>query len=327
MQRRHLLTLLGGSTLVWPFSTRAQQNHLSVVGYLSGAFPEPAGPFVVAFRQGLNETGYVEGEKLAIEYRWAEGHYERLPALAEALVERKVDVLAAMGGTPTILAAKGATATIPIVFLGGGDLVADGVVASFARPGGNLTGISIMAAELNGKRLDLLSELIPQAKGFALLTNPSNPATKRLISDMHAAARIKGLRLDLLNAETEGQIDAAFLTLGDRREDGLVVAADPFFNSRREQLVALASRRSIPAIYEWREFAVAGGLMRYGASQMELFRQVGTQVGRVLAGAKPADLPVEQPTKFELVINLNTAKALGLTVPQSLLARADEVIG
>jgi putative ABC transport system substrate-binding protein len=317
---------LGGSALLWPLPTRAQQTHLPVVGYLSGAFPEPAGPFVSAFREGLNETGYVDGQNLAIEYRWAEGHYERLPSLADDLVQRKVDVLAAMGGTPTILAAKGATATIPIVFLGGGDLVADGVVASYARPGGNLTGISIMAAELNEKRLDLLSELMPQAKGFALLINPSNPAAKRFVEDVRAAAKGKGLRLDLLNAETESEINAAFSSLGSRHEEGLVVAADPFFNSRREQLIALASSHAIPAIYEWREFAVAGGLMSYGASQTELFRQVGMQVGRVLAGSKPANLPVEQPTKFELVINLKTAKALGITVPQSLLARADEVI-
>jgi putative ABC transport system substrate-binding protein len=325
MDRRRFIALLSGVAF-WPLTAGAQQKEVPVIGYLGAGAPDPAGPFLAAFRQGLRETGYVDGQNLAIEYRWVEGHYDRLRGLADDLVRRKVRVLVAMGGTPTIMAAKGATSTIPIVFLGGTDLVADGVVASFARPGGNITGISIMAAELNQKRLDLLSELVPQARGFALLVNPRNPTAKHVIEDLQAVAKAKGLRLDILNAVTEEDINAAFSSLGQRREDGVVVAADPFFNSRREHLVGLASRHAVPAIYEWREFAVAGGLISYGASQTDLFRQVGVHVGRILAGARPADLPIEQPIKFELVINMKAAKALGLAVPQSLLVRSDEVI-
>lgn len=325
MDRRSFIALFSGAAL-WPLRAGAQQNAVPVIGYLGAGAPDLAGPFLAAFRQGLTETGYVDGKNLAIEYRWADGHYDRLPGFAADLVQRKVDVLAAMGGTPTIMAAKDATSTIPIVFLGGGDLVADGVVASLARPGGNVTGISIMAVELNEKRLDLLTELVPRAGGVALLINPSNSFAKRAIGDLKAAAEAKGLRLDVLSAVSESDIDGAFSGLGQRHEDGVLVAADPFFNSRREHLVALASRHAVPAIYEWREFVVAGGLISYGASQADLFRQVGGHVGRVLAGTKPTDLPIEQPTKFELVINLKTAKVLGLTVPQSILARADEVI-
>ncbi len=262
---------------------------------------------------------------MAIEYRWAEGSYDRLPALAADLVGRKVDVIVA-SGTPGIAAAKSATSTIPIVFLGGGDLVAAGLVASLARPGGNLTGISIFGRELNPKRLDLLSELVPETKVIALLVNPNNSGAEPTIRDVQEAARAKGVQLHILNAGTESEIDAAFATLVQLHAGAIVVGSDPFFNSRREQLVAMAARHAVPAIYEWREFAEIGGLISYGPSLTGTWRQVGVYVGRILAGAKPADLPIQQPTKFELVINLKTAKSLGLTVPQSILARADEVI-
>jgi putative ABC transport system substrate-binding protein len=280
---------------------------------------------VAALRQGLSENGFVEGQNLAIDYRWAEGRYDRLPALAADLVARKVDVIVASAGTG-IAAAKGATSTIPIVFFGGGDLVAAGLVASLGRPGGNLTGISIFGRELNPKRLDLVSEVVPQAGVIALLVNPNGPSAELTMRDVQEAASAKGLQLHILQASTESEIDAAFISLVERQAGGLVVGSDPFFNSRREQLVALAARHAVPAIYEWREFAAAGGLISYGPSITDTWRQVGIYAGRVLKGAKPADLPVQQPTKFELVVNLKTATTLGLTVPQSILARADEVI-
>jgi putative ABC transport system substrate-binding protein len=327
MKRRDLIIALGGA-LAWPLAARAQQKAMPVVGFLStgNASPGPVAPLVAAFRQGLSETGYVEGQNVAIEYRWAEGHYDRLPALAADLVGRKVDVIVSTGGTPTALAAKNATSTIPIVFRAGIDPVGAGLVASLARPGGNLTGVSMLIDELTRKRLELLSELVPQAKVIALLVNPKNPATENVMRDVQEAARVKGLQLPILKANSESEIDAAFATLVQLQAGALVVAADPFLTSRREQLVALATRYAVPAIYAWREFAEAGGLISYGSSLTTAFRQLGNYAGKILKGAKPADLPVQQSTRFELVINLKTAKARGLTIPQSLLLRADELI-
>jgi putative ABC transport system substrate-binding protein len=325
MRRRELITLLGGAAVAWPFALRAQQKAMPVIGFLGSTSPGPFAPLLAAFHRGLSETGYVEGQNVGIQYRWAEGQYERLPELAADLVSRKVDVVAA-ASVPAALAAKSATSTIPIVFAGGADPVGGGLVASLARPGSNLTGFSVLAGELNPKRLELLSELVPRAGVIALLVNPSNPNAERIIRDVEKAARDKGLQLHILRASTEGEIDAAFAILVQLQAGALVVGADPFFNSRGDQLVALAARHAVPAIYFGREFAAAGGLISYGTSVTGMYRQAGAYVGRILAGAKPADLPVQQPTKFELVINLNTAKALGLTVPLSILARADEVI-
>jgi putative ABC transport system substrate-binding protein len=325
MRRRELMLLLAG-TMTAARGLRAQQKAMPLIGYLNGTSPGPAAPFVAAFRHGLSETGYVEGQSVAIDYRWAEGDYYRLPAMAADLVGRKVDLIAASGGPASALAAKSATSSIPIVFVSGDDAVAAGLVASLARPGGNLTGVSFLDVELMPKRLDLLSELVPQAGVICLLVNPNNAAVERTIRDAQEAAQVKGVQLQILKASTESEIDAAFATLVQLHDGALLVTADPFFNSRREQLVALASRYAVPAIYEFREFATAGGLSSYGPSLASMYRQAGVYAGRVLAGANPADLPVQQPTKFDLVINLNTAKELGLTVPPSILARADEVI-
>ena len=263
---------------------------------------------------------------MAIEYRWAEGHYDRLPALAAELVGRKVDVIVSAGGSPTALAAKSATSTIPIVFRSGAEAVELGLVASLARPGGNLTGVSMLVDELTPKRLELLSELVPQARVIALLVNPNNTNAERIIRDGQEAARAKGERLTILKAGSASEIDTAFATFVALHAGALVVSADPFLSSRREQLVALASRHAVPAIYAWREFAASGGLISYGSSLTAAYRLVGIYAGKILKGAKPADLPVEQPTKFELVINLKTAKALDITIPKDMVARADEVI-
>ena len=325
MKRRDLIALIGSAAVAAPLAARAQQKPMPVIGYLSPGSPDTTASNLAAFRRGLSETDYAEGHSVTIEYRWAEGKYERLPALAADLVARKVDVITA-GGLASARAAKNATSTIPIVFTVGVDPVARGLVAGFARPGGNLTGFSILTGELSPKRLALLSELVPQAKVIALMVNPNSPIAKRIIGDVQEAARAKGVQLSVLNASTEGEIAAAFAALVQLQAGALVVGNDPFFNNRREHLVALASRHAVPAIYEWREFAVAGGLISYGTSLTSVYRQHGGYTAKILKGAKPADLLVQQPTTFELVVNLKTAAALGLTVPQSLLARADEVI-
>jgi putative ABC transport system substrate-binding protein len=320
------LLLAAAGLLTAGRSLRAQQKAMPVIGILSTASSGAFAPYVPAFRQGLSETGYVVGQNVAIEYRWAEGHYDRLPVLAAELVGRKVDVIVSTGGAPTALAAKSATSTIPIVFRIGADAVELGLVASLARPGGNLTGVSLLDDEVTSKRLELLSELVPRAGVIALLVNPKNSNAELIIRVTQAAARAKGVQLQILKASSESEIDAAFATLVSLHAGALVVSADPFLTTRREQLVALASRHAVPAIYAWREFAASSGLISYGSSLTAAFRLVGVYAGRILKGEKPADLPVQQPTTFELVINLNTAKTLGLTVPPSILARADEVI-
>jgi putative ABC transport system substrate-binding protein len=322
MNRRELL-ILGGGAVGWPFAAYAQQKAMPVIGVLGATPPGPVAADIAAFRRGLSETGYVEGQNVTIEYRWAEGHSDRLPALAADLVGRKVDVIAALAGTPPAQAARTVTSTIPIVFASG-DPVGLGLVASLARPGGNLTGVSSL--DLSPKRIEMISELVPQAKVIALLVNPNNPIAESVIRSAQEAARTKGVQLHILKASTESEIDTAFATVAETHFGALVMSSDGLFNSRLNQLAALASRHAVPAIYDWREFPAAGGLISYGPSRTGIFRQVGIHVGKILNGAKPADLPVEQPTRFELVINLKTAKALGLTIPQSLLARADEVI-
>ncbi len=325
MRRRDLIISLTGAMGEWPSTVRAQRKSMPVIGFLGSLAPGPSAAHVAAFREGLSEIGFVDGQSVAIEYRWAEGRFDQLPTLAADLVNRNVDVIAADAVT-SARAAKDATTTIPVVFISGGDPVERGLVASFAQPGGNLTGVAIMVTELAPKRFDLLSEMIPQAGVIALLVNPINAQTESVIKGIREAARAKAVQLQILKAGTEGEIDAAFDTLMQLHAGALVVGPDPFLNNRREQLVALAARHTIPAIYEWRESVAAGGLMSYGPSLAGVFRQLGIYAGRILKGAKPGDLPVQQPTKFELVINLNTAKALGLTVPPSILARADEVI-
>ena len=326
MRRRELIALIGSAAVAWPLVARAQQKTMQLIGFLGSASPGPFAPLVAAFRQGLSETGYVEGQNLAIEYRWAEFRYDRLPALAADLIARKVEVIATNGDPRAALAAKNATSTIPIVFSAISDPVALGLVVSLARPGGNLTGVSPMNTELMPKRFELLAELVPQAGVIALLANPNNAAAERRIRDVQEAARVKGMQLPILKAGAESEIDAAFASLVQLQAGALVVDADLFFANRRGQIVALAARHAVPAIYPWREATAAGGLISYGASTASVYYQGGILVARILKGAKPADLPVQQPTKFELVVNLNTAKALGLTVPPSILARATEVI-
>ena len=324
MNRRELMLLLAGA-LTPARTLRAQQKATPVIGYLSGTSPGSNVAFVAAFLEGLSETGWVEGQNVRVEYGWAEDRYDRLPALAADLVSRKVDLIVTSGGIPPAHAAKNITATIPIVFVRG-DPVAAGLVASLARPGGNLTGMVFMTGEMVPKRLELLSELVPQAAAIALLVNPNNPIPEPLMRDVQEVARAKGLQLHTLKAGADVEIDAAFASLVQLHAGGLVLGPDPFLNSRREQLITLAARYAVPAIYDFRENAVAVGLTSYGPSLAAGNRQAGVYAGKILNGAKPADLPVQQPTTFELVVNLNTAKALGLTVPPSILARADEVI-
>jgi putative tryptophan/tyrosine transport system substrate-binding protein len=325
MRRRDVMILLAGAIGGWPSAARAQQKAMPVIGFLANGSRISLAGFIAAFSQGLRETGYVEDQNVAIEYRLTEGRYDRLPALIADLVERKVDVIAAIG-TPTARSAKSTTSAIPIVFNVGDDPVESSLVASLARPGGNLTGVTTLNIELHPKRLELLSELVPQAKVIALLVNPMGPQTERIVRQAEETAVAKGLQFPVLNASTESEIEAAFATLIQLHAGGLVSGSDPFFTSRREQIVALAARHRVPAIYQWREFTASGGLISYGPSLSTAYREVGIYVGKILKGARPADLPVQQPTRFELVVNLKTAQALGITVPPSILARADEVI-
>src|SRR5436190_4837129 len=327
MRRRDFIIFLAGAMAAWPIATHAQQKAMPVIGVLNTGSPGPSSaPFIAAFLKGLGEAGYVEGQNVTIEYRWAEGHYDRLPALAADLVGRKVDLIMA-STPPSALAAKSATSTIPIVFRHGGDPVKDGLVTNLARPGGNLTGVSQLGDEgLTAKRLELLCELVPRAGVIALLVNPNNSTAERVIQEVQQAAPTKGVQLHVLKASSENEINTAFASLAQLHAGALIVGADPFLTSRREQFVALASRHAVPSIYAWREFADAGGLISYGASLTSALRLVGAYAGKVLKGEKPADMPVQQATKFELVINLKTAQALGLTVPQALFLRADEVI-
>jgi putative ABC transport system substrate-binding protein len=330
MHRRRFIASLAAATTA-ARTLHAEQKTMPVIGFLS-VFSPPTTHSAMGrgpVHDGLYQTGFVEGQNMSIERRWAEGHYHRLPAMAADLVSRKVDLIVTFGGTRPVLAAKSATSTIPIVFTGLSDPVGKGLVASLARPGGNITGFSNFAGELTPKRLELLCELVPQATVIALLANPDNTpdnAGEQFVRFRQAAARVKGVQLPVLKARTEDEIDTAFASLGQLRAGGLVVESDAFYISRREQLLALASRYAVPVIYENRGFAAAGGLISYGIDDAALGRQAGIYAGRILKGEKPADLPVQQPTIFELVVNLKTAKALGLTVPPSVLARADEVI-
>jgi putative tryptophan/tyrosine transport system substrate-binding protein len=324
MRRREFSTLLCGATM-WPLATRAQQAAMPVVGFLHSGSPRPNVNLVTAFRNGLNESGYVEDKNVAIEYRWAEGQYNRLPAVAADLVRRQVAVIFG-AAPPAAVAAKAATTTIPIVFVSGANPVEAGLVASLSRPGGNVTGVAIFTGQLGAKQLGLLRELVPKAAVVATLVNPSNPLTEAIIRDVQAAATLTGHQIQIVKASNEEEIDKAFASLAELHADALIIGADPYFFTRNDQLVALAARYAVPAFYELREFAANGGLMSYGASITDGYRRAGVYAGQILKGAKPADLPVLQPTKFELVINLKTANALGLTVPLLLLAAADEVI-
>jgi len=326
MKRREFITLLGGAAAEWPRAARAQQQSMPVIGFLNARSLRSDSRLVTAFHQGLGETGYVQGQNVAIEYRWAEGYNDRVPALAAELVRRQVAVIVATGGNIVALAAKAVTSTIPIVFTTGGDPVLMGLVTSLNRPGGNITGISALTGLLGAKRLEILHELVPKAAMIGVVMNPTNPNAEAYARELQEAARTRGQQIHILNASTEGEIDIALASLVQLRAGAVLIVTDAFFTGWRDQLVALAARYAIPAIYDENRFAAAGGLITYGTNFADMYRQAGLYAGRILKGEKPADLPVVQPTKFDLVINLNTAKALGLDIPPTLLARADEVI-
>jgi ABC-type uncharacterized transport system substrate-binding protein len=325
-RRREVITLLGGVAAAWPLAARAQQATMPVIGFLNNQSPDTNADRLRAFRQGLKDTGHVEGENVAIEYRWAENQIDRMPVLAAELVRRQVALIATTVGAAPALATKAATTTIPIVFAVGEDPVRLGLVENLARPGGNLTGINYFNSELVAKRLELLREMVPAAKRVAILVNPSGPTAETTIRDVEPAARAMGLQLQIFHAGTSPEIDRAFATIVRERPDALYVGNEPFFNSRRVQLVHRATLHKVPATYSQRQYPEIGGLMSYGTNVTDAFRQVGVYAGRILKGAKPADLPVEQASKYQLVINLKTAKALGLAIPESFLLRADEVI-
>jgi putative ABC transport system substrate-binding protein len=325
VKRRDFISLLGGA-VAWPLAASAQQAAIPVIGLLHSASPETNAPFLAAFREGLSEAGFADGQNVRIDFRWAEGHYDRLPAMAKELVDQPVELIVAGGGDRPALAAKAATTTIPVVFTGSDDPVGFGLVTSLNRPGGNVTGVSLFTSELEVKRFALLRELAPTIPRIAMLVNPNNPTAEPNVGDVQAAAHAVGQRIDFLRASSEREIDSAFRTMVGQRTDALLVAHDPFLFGRREQLVALAAYTAIPAIYEFREFVLAGGLMSYGSKLTDNYRLAGGYAGKILKGAKPADLPVQQPTKLILTINLKTAKSLGFEIPAKLLALADEVI-
>jgi putative ABC transport system substrate-binding protein len=326
MRRREVITLLGGTAVTWPLAARAQQPTMPVIGFLGTRSPHDSAHLVAAFRRGLAENGYAEGQNVTVEYRCALGQYDRLPALAAELARRPVAVLVATGGDPAAMAAKAATASIPVVAIFSSDPVASGLVASLNRPGGNVTGISNLSTTLEPKRLGLLRDLVPQAATIGVLLNPNYSPAASQLSDIQEAARTIGLQVHVLRASTDPEIDTSFESIAQNRISALAMTSDPFFSTRRDKLVALAARHAVPAMYPFREFAVAGGLMSYGINLADAFHQVGVYTGSILKGANPADQPVVQPTKFEFVINLKTAKALGLTIPAGLLSFADEVI-
>jgi putative ABC transport system substrate-binding protein len=326
MRRRDFIKVIAGSAAAWPLGTQAQQPAMPVIGFMSGRAPEDSAHLVSAFRQGLAETGFVEGQTVTIEFRWAHGDYDRVPALAADLVSRKIAVLVGVGGDVSALAAKKATATIPVVFGMGDDPVKAGLVASFNRPDGNVTGFTLWTSEMESKRLGLLREMVPAVQLIGVLVNPKFPPSSHELSDLELAAKGIGQRLFVASANNDAELDSALASLGQQRVGAFLVTAAPFFDTRLERIVGFAAQNRLPAIYQFREYAVAGGLISYGPDVVESYRNAGLYVGRILKGEKPADLPVLQPTKFDFVINLKTAKALGLTVPPTLLAEAGEVI-